>query len=597
MEDLTTEEMRGEENAAVPEAFAADKSPSADENPYEEAKPKRRLFSKLYDKREKRFNIGKFHIKRRTLIILLVIAAVILSFMGCSARAKKKMLEAAKPQDVAVERRVIEQKVTGSAVVNPKDSYSIMTITTGEVKADYINEGDKVEKGDKLYQFDSETPLNSLASAENALKRAEQSYKDAQKSISDLSVRSDMTGTVSEVFVKAGDGVASGSKIASVYSDERMKIRVPFNETDAAAIGAGDSAVLTVTGAGGEITGTVTSVSSSSVTTESHSKIRYVTIELTNPGALTNSDTATAQIGGAACSDAGQFEYINERTICAEASGKIASISVSAGDSVRNGTVIAQIESSQAQSALTTAKLSVEDAKLGLENAKKGLNDYTVTAPISGTVVTKNSKAGDKIDASNAQTPMCIIYDMSSVQFDLNVDEIEVSKIKVGQEVSVTADAVAGKTFKGVVEKVSLNGTSANGVTNYPVTVNIADYGELLPGMNIDAEIIVDKTENALCIPVSSLVRGNIVYVKGDKTDENDEAPEGYRSVTVETGISDDSYIEIKSGITQNDVIRGREIDLSSDFEKMMMQGAGGGPDDGDGPPDGGAGGGPHGGQ
>ena len=298
-------------------------------------------------------------------------------------------------------------------------------------------------------------------------------------------------------------------------------------------------------------------------------------------------------VGDVACSDAGQFEYINEHTICAETSGKIASVSISQGDSVKSGQTIAKLDSSSAQSAAYTAKLTVDDAKLGLERAKKGVNDYTITAPISGTVVTKNNKAGDKVDSSNATTPMCIIYDMSSVQFDLNVDEIDVAKIKVGQEVTVTADAVSDKTFKGVVEKVSLNGTSANGVTNYPVTVAIADYGELLPGMNIDAEIIVDKAENVVSIPVGSLVRGNIVYVQGDKEREDDNAPEGYKSVEVKTGISDDNFIEIKSGLNENDVVRGQEVDRTSDLQKMMMQGMEGGPEEGDGPP---SGGGPHGG-
>lgn len=579
MEEVTTEEVLEEIN--TPETQIQ-----------EEAKPKRRLFSNLYDKKEKRFNIGKFHIKRRTLIVLFVILAIILSFMGCSSHTKKKMLEAMKPENVTVERRTIEQKVTGSSVIKPKDSYSIMTITTGEIRADYINEGDKVQKGDKLYQFDPETPQNSVDSAEIAVKRAQQSYNDAQKTLSDLSIHSDITGTVSEVFIKEGDGVANGAKIASVYSDSYMKIRVPFNEADTSDISAGSDAVLTVAGTGNELMGKVTAVSSSSVTTAGHSKIRYVTIELQNPGALTNSDKATAQIGDRACSDAGQFEYVKEHTICAEATGKIASVSIAAGDSVRSGQTVAKIDSSSAQSAAYTAKLGLDDAKLGLEKAKKGLNDYTITAPISGTVVTKNNKAGDKIDSSNAQTPMCIIYDMSSVKFDLNVDEIDVAKIKVGQEVTVTADAVADKTFTGIVEKVSLDGTSANGVTNYPVTVAIADYGELLPGMNIDAEIIVDKAENVLSVPVSSLVRGNIVYVTGDKENDSDNAPEGYRSVEVKTGISDDNYIEIISGLNENDEVRGQEIDLSSDFEKMMMQGMQGGPEEGDGPPEGG----PHGG-
>ncbi len=547
----------------------------------------KKIFS--FDRKEKRFNIGKFHIKRRTLIILLVIAAIILAFIGLSSHSKKKMLDAMKPEDVTVEMRTIEQKVTGSAVIKPKDSYSIMTITTGEVTADYINEGDKVKKGDKLYQFDSETPQNSVSSAENAVKKAQQAYNDAQKALSDLNIKTDITGTVGEVLVKQGDGVQIGSKVATVYSDGYMKIRVPFNEADAAEISDGETALLTVAGTGNELSGRVTEISTSSVATSSHSKVRYVTIELQNPGALTNSDKATAQVGDVACSDAGQFEYINEHTICAEASGKIASVNISEGDSVRNGATIAVIDSTSAQSQAYTAKLTLDDAKLQLEKAQKGLSDYTITAPISGMVVTKNSKAGDKIDSSNATTPMCIIYDMSSVQFDIDVDEIDVAKIKAGQEVTVRADAVEDKTFKGVVEKVSLNGTAANGVTNYPVTVTIADYGELLPGMNIDAEIVVDKAENVLSIPVSSLVRGNIVYVKGDKEKDDDNAPEGYKSVEVKAGISDDNYIEIKSGLNLNDTVRGQEADNSSDLQKMMMQRMGGGaPDDGGGPSQGG---------
>ena len=139
MENLTSEkplEKSGEDEKEVIEII-------------EEQNKFKRMAGKIksvvgYDKKEKRFYIGKFHIKRKVLIILLVIAAIILSFMACSANAKKKMLEAMQPQNVTVEKRTIEQKVTGSAVIKPKDSYSIMTITTGEVTADYINESARV---------------------------------------------------------------------------------------------------------------------------------------------------------------------------------------------------------------------------------------------------------------------------------------------------------------------------------------------------------------------------------------------------------------------------------------------------------------------
>lgn len=615
-----------------------------------------------YDKKDKKFFIGKFRISRKLTIIILIISVIICAFAACSASAKKKMQQAMQPKDVTVERRTVTKKVTGSSIIEPKDSYSIMSITTGEITSDFISEGDIVEKGDKLYQFDSETPQNSVSTAENALKRAQQNYldavkaksqtsqtndkniksaqiaverarqgySDAQKTVGDLNVKSDVSGTVSEVYVKEGDNVGAGTKIASVYNDKYMKLRVPFNETDAQYISAGDGATVTVAGTGTQLWGSVSGVSGASVAVSGHNIVKYVTIEVENPGALTASDKATAQIGDVACNDAGQFEYINEHSITAETLGKVISVNISKNDSVYNGQSIATLESNSASSSSNTAKLSLDDAvlalekavlasdvysqdsaisnaklalddaRLGLEKAQKGLDDYTITAPISGTVVTKNSKAGDKIDSSNATTPMCIIYDMSSVQFDLNVDEVDIARVKVGQEVTVKADAISDKEFKGIVEKVSVNGVAENGVTNYPVTISITDYGELLPGMNVDAEIVVEKVENVLAVPVSSLNRGNNVYVKGDKTDKTDSAPEGYKTVEVQTGISDDDYIEIKSGLSEGELVRGQEMDTSSDFQEMMQQhmsgeaqsgGAPGGPPNGGGDAPSGAGG------
>lgn len=641
MEELTSEKTSETENlpGKIEEAEMAEENLEANEQIIEtEKKEKKRIFG--YDKKDKKFFIGKFRIKRKSLIIILIIIIIIALFGSCSSCAKKKRLAAMAPKDVVVERHTVTKKVTGSSVVEPKDSYSIMTITTGKVTDDYINEGDTVKKGDKLYQFDAQTPQNGVSTAENALKRAQQgyadavktksqtsktndknvksaqlavekarqNYNDAIKTSSNLSVKSGLSGTVGEVFVKSGD-IIGNTKIATVYNDKYLKIQVPFNENDADNISVGEEAILTVVSTGNEINGTVTAVNSESTSVGGHNVVKYVTIETENPGALTSADKATAQVGDISCNDAGQFEYANQYDICAEASGKIVSVNIAKNDTVYNGQVVVTLDSDTAKSSLKVAKLSLDeatlslekavlasdeysqdsaiqsaklqldDARLGLEKANKSLEDYTITAPISGTVVTKNNKAGDKIDSSNATTPMCIIYDMSSVQFDINVDEIDVANVKVGQEVSVKADAVPGETFKGIVEKVSVNGVAENGVTNYPVTVAIAEYGDLLPGMNVDAEIVVEEAENVLAIPVSSLNRGNIVYIKADKKDKNkdDGAPEGYRTVEVETGLSNDDYIEIKSGLNEGDLIRGQEVNTTSDIEKMMMQQMSGG--------------------
>ena len=234
-----------------------------------------------------------------------------------------------------------------------------------------------------------------------------------------------------------------------------------------------------------------------------------------------------------------------------------------------------------AKIALDEAKLAIQDSQISLSKSKKNLEDYTIKAPIDGTVVTKNKKKGDKLEngSNSGDSAMAVIFDLSSLKLQMSVDETEVQLVKVGQEVSITADAIEGKTFKGTVTKVGIDGTSSNGVTTYPIDVEIKEYGELLPGMNVTAEIVVQEVKGVLAVPVTSVQRGNVVYVKGEKENEEDKAPEGYKSVRVELGINDEDYIEIKSGLKEGEELKGVTAQ-GNDFMQMMhgMGGMGGPP-------------------
>ena len=132
----------------------------------------------------------------------------------------------------------------------------------------------------------------------------------------------------------------------------------------------------------------------------------------------------------------------------------------------------------------------------------------------------------------------------------------------------ITADAVEGKTYTGVVTKININGTSNNGVTSYPVTVRIDEYEGLLPGMNVDASIQVETRENVLSAPVGAVARGNRVLVKKpeaaqpekgrkekDMEPSEDGAPAGYEYRQVELGLSDKTYIEIVSGVEEGEIL------------------------------------------
>ena len=134
-------------------------------------------------------------------------------------------------------------------------------------------------------------------------------------------------------------------------------------------------------------------------------------------------------------------------------------------------------------------------------------------------------------------------------------------------------------TIEGVVTKVSVAGTTSNGVTTYPVTVQIDNPPEdLLPGMNVDATIVVDEAENAVAVPISAVQRGNIVYVKDETATNTDGTmvngtllPDGWKAVEVETGLSDDSYIEIVSGIEEGDIVYVPETVRESSGEEGEM--------------------------
>ena len=437
-------------------------------------------------------------------------------------------------------------------------------------------------------------------------------------------IQSNSAGKVKELSVKEGDHINAGAAVATLYDDSYMKLRIPFNEVDAESIQTGAAATVSVIGSGDTIYGTVKEKSSSAVSTDAHAKVVYVTVEVTNPGALTTNDYGSAEINGVACANTAQFEYVSEGTITSTASGTLENLNIAVGESVYSGQKVGYVKYDNQNSTMSNAQLALDDAELGIEKAQDAVDDYVVEAPIEGTVVKKNSKAGDTIDSSNATDPLCVIYDLSSVKISIDVDETEIALIKTGQKATVTADAVEGE-FEGVVTKVPVDGVNENGVTTYTIEIQIENYGDLLPGMNVDAEIVVEEADNVIAVPVNSVNRGNIVFVKddgtthendvtdiikgnkdksgktddkkkaddkddkpqssgmpvvsvdtpnGDKSDEisvtkesvptNIDVPDGYRAIQVETGINDTDYIEIKSGLTEKDQVRTLDTESSS---------------------------------
>lgn len=543
---------------------------------------------------------------KKKLLIFGALAVILVIGGGVALKGKRgsKMTGAnAKAQQTAtVIKGTLSSSLSSSGTISPKDTYEITSLAKGEIIAANFEEGDTVEEGQVLYQIDVSSMESELNSATNSLKRAQTSYEQAiedyDEAVADYSgntYKATRTGYIKELFIEAGDKVSSNTELAKIYNDKIMKIKVPFLAGEAAQIGIGNGGTITLADTDEQLWGTVTAVSNMDEVLEGGRLVRYVTLQVENPGGLTTSHRATVQIGDFLCSAEGSFEPITDTSMRAEMSGnggvEIEALLVHEGDYVTIGTPIFQIKASDVEEilnnykdAMETAQEKVESAQSKLDSTQDSYDEYTITAPISGRVITKNAKVGDKIStgSGSASSTLAVIYDLSEVTFEMSVDELDVRDVKVGQKVTITADAIENTIFTGKVTNVSLQSSYSSGVTNYPVTITLDEVGELLPGMNVDGVIVLEEAQDTLMVPVGALMRGNRVYVKDDSVKEaQGNVPAGFRAVEVKTGLTNDEYVEILEGISEGDVVYVTESASSSStmmFPGGGMQGGGGMP-------------------
>lgn len=519
--------------------------------------------------------------KRRWLIPLLILilaAALVLSRLvgqGQSPGAGNWLTASAQRRDMTV-------AVAGTGTLQPIDSYKVTALVRGEILDAPFEEGEVVEKDSLLFHIDSGDAETGIARARLAVEQAQLTYDLLLRSQKDTRLEANADGVVQSLFFEAGDSVPAGSAVAAILDKATMKLTVPFHAADAAALTPGQSALVTVDGTPEVLAGTVEEVSPIDSVGPGGTLVRSVTLRVPNPGVLDVTNTGTAAVGNVACAASGPFAYAADKLVTAGTSGTLAELCVKVGDTVSKGQLLGLFDGDAVSDQIENARLNLRSAQLSLESAQKALESYTLTAPISGTIIEKNYKAGDNVDPSSASlsASMAVIYDMSALTFDMNVSELDIGSVAPGQRVEVTAEALPGQTFTGTVERVSINGSTTGGFTTYPATVLLEDYGALRPGMNVSARIIVEQAEGVLCVPVSAVSRGDTVTVPG----EGAMAPDGHtvadpsrlESRPVTLGRGDDDYIEITSGLEEGDTVLFQSADSLSAAPGASVAVAGG---------------------
>ncbi len=533
-----------------------------------------------------------------TISVLSVVVVAGLAFGIPKAIATFGAKKTTATTTVKAEKGSIEVKISGSGTIQPISRYDIIPLVKGSILESKFEVGSTVKKGDVLYRFDSTDIQSNIQKTRNGLSRTEITAQTNSESIRNLRVTAPSNGTLTNFNLKQGEQVSNG-KVADVINSDNLIARIPFNGAQLAQINVGDSATITSAQYMTTIDGTVTYKTNAATAAGDGSALYDVEIQLNNPGALASGLSVGATVhtnsGSITSPSSGKTENSSQSPVIPESTGKVSKIYAKNNQHINKGDLLFEIENDTLIQNRDKTNLDIKDSALSLQSQLKQLEDYNITSPIDGVVITKNSKAGDTINSgTSSSTVLMVVADLSKMIFNMDIDELDIAKVQLGLKADITADALPNEKYVGEVTKIASEGVSANGVTTYKVEITINEPKNLRPAMNVNANIVVNKKDDVIVVPISvvNALKNNagMVFVKGDRTSApsgdkptragnsqdqtttaspqanrtqssnrkpstSSKIPEGFRLQRVETGISNSDSIEIISGLNEGDEV------------------------------------------
>jgi HlyD family secretion protein len=211
---------------------------------------------------------------------------------------------------------------------------------------------------------------------------------------------------------------------------------------------------------------------------------------------------------------------------------------------------------------LRTAKDNLSLTRDGISTNSAAISNTLVRSTVNGTILDVPIKVGNSVIQSNNfndGTTIATVANMSDMLFVGKLDETEVGRIKVGMPINITIGALQDEKLTAKLEYISPKGKEENGAITFEMkaAVKVPKDVFIRAGYSANAEIVFSKSENVLTIPESSIeFSGDTAYVYVLKT----KNPQTFVKKRIVIGLSDDVKIEVKSGLTVKDKIRGAEI-------------------------------------
>lgn len=496
---------------------------------------------------------SSFFLRNRRKFAFLLILGIFIAVGFILFRNSKKSINttfASNRESYTVQKGDITSSVTGSGTISSSSTKSIASEVSADVLVCNVKVGDKVSKGDILFELDKSSLESQIRKQEKTITSAQKNVSSYKNDLNNLYVYAPTSGYISGFNGKLGDDVNKNSTILSILNTDNYFMECYFYYNSTVDIEVGNTVSVFIANTLNEIAGTISYVSEYKEVSKEGTPILLAEITIPNPGYSLNGISAIPTVYTATKNIKG-IEYAtikedNVLTVKSESSGTISTLNFKNGDFVNAGELLMILSNDDLKDNLSDAQTTLSDAYEDLNDINDTYDFYTITAPIDGIVTSVNVTVDDYI---RSESVLATIVNTTDLEFSISVDELEISDVEIGQEVKITVDALE-ETEKepliGYVSGIALEGSSMNSVTTYPVTISLSGDDRIKIGFNCSAEIVISSAEDVVIVPVEAINsrRGKYFVTLEDMSE---------KEVTV--GMYDEDNIEIKSGLNVGDII------------------------------------------
>lgn len=516
--------------------------------------------------------------KLNLILIIIIVAFIVLalsaSLSGCTALGRLGSSTTASKSTTsgietsAVKRGNIIQSISTTGTVDSSEIKNLSVQVSGEVLQTSTT-GSHVKKGDILLKVDNTKLLLSIEQSKINVEVAESSLKQAQIS---YKAALDANHVAIQVAQK-------NNELAQQSSDNAYNNLENTNSIGNASI---ESATIALQNAQNSFNASINQaqVSLDQATNQlnivkgnspSDEKLASSEASVANAQASYNSSvtSATNSLNSASASLNQAQEQASSNSENAENSYKQALIN----QSIAYWNTLSSLEQAQQKiqstiESINSAKKQVDLAKISLETASLDLNKNVIVAPFDGVILSSAFNQGEY--SSSGATAISIASDDFLIKSSVN--ETDITKVSIGNNVNLSFDAYPEKEFQGEITSISEAPTVLNNITSYEIKVRLknTDKLKLLYGLSTNLTIITAKAEKVLMIPVQAVYKENgkefvdilLTPPANSKTTLNmKDISKSIKKIEITTGISNYTYVEVKSGLNEGDLVITSNLD------------------------------------